>query len=77
MADYGKYLGMAFQIADDVFDLKGDVEVTGKNIGDDLVEGKMTLPVIFARDNADPKDKQLLQQAFESKSSEKFDQVLE
>ena len=77
MADYGKYLGMAFQIADDVLDLKGDVEVTGKNIGDDLAEGKMTLPVIFARDNADLQDKQLLQQAFESKSSEKFDQVLE
>lgn len=77
MANYGKYLGMAFQIADDVLDLKGDVEITGKNIGDDLAEGKMTLPVIYARDNADIDSQKLLREAFKLKSSEKFDQVLE
>jgi len=77
MASYGKYLGMAFQIADDVLDLKGDVAVTGKNIGDDLAEGKMTLPAIYARDHASPGDEALLREAFESKSSKKFDQVLD
>jgi octaprenyl-diphosphate synthase len=77
MANYGKYLGMAFQIADDVIDLKGDVEITGKNIGDDLAEGKLTLPVIFARDNASAEDAQLLRSAFETKSADKFDQVLD
>jgi octaprenyl-diphosphate synthase len=77
MANYGKYLGMAFQIADDVLDLKGDVEITGKNIGDDLAEGKLTLPVIFARDNASAEEAQLLRSAFETKSADKFDQVLD
>ena len=77
MAQYGKYLGMAFQIADDVLDLKGDVKVTGKNIGDDLAEGKMTLPTIYARDHASLEDGKLLRSAFESKSPERFDQVLD
>ena len=53
MADYGKHLGMAFQIVDDVLDYQGDVQSIGKNVGDDLAEGKMTLPLIYARDQVD------------------------
>ena len=76
MNTYGKHLGMAFQIADDVLDLKGDVDSIGKNIGDDLAEGKMTLPLIFARDNTNESSKKLIRSSIESKSADNFDQIL-
>jgi octaprenyl-diphosphate synthase len=76
MKDYGMHLGMAFQIADDVLDLKGDVSVIGKNIGDDLSEGKMTLPMIYAREHSNPERKDILRDAIINKSSEDFDQIL-
>jgi len=46
-ANYGKHLGMAFQLQDDVLDYMGNVEEMGKNVGDDLAEGKPTLPLIY------------------------------
>ena len=76
MATYGKHLGLAFQIADDILDYQGDSEVTGKNIGDDLAEGKMTLPLIHARDHLDEEQKQLICSAIESKSAEHFEKIL-
>lgn len=51
IAQYGLFLGIAFQIIDDVLDYTADSETIGKNIGDDLREGKMTLPVIYAIQN--------------------------
>jgi len=48
MANYGLHLGTAFQLIDDVLDYSGDHEETGKNVGDDLAEGKPTLPLIYA-----------------------------
>lgn len=48
LASYGMHLGTAFQIADDVLDYRSDSETMGKNIGDDLAEGKTTLPLIYA-----------------------------
>jgi octaprenyl-diphosphate synthase len=48
LADYGMNLGLAFQIADDTLDYTSDVQTLGKNLGDDLAEGKATLPVIHA-----------------------------
>ena len=48
MARYGAYLGTAFQLIDDVLDYSGDHTVIGKNVGDDLAEGKATLPLIYA-----------------------------
>jgi octaprenyl-diphosphate synthase len=48
LANYGMHLGTAFQIQDDVLDYAGDAASTGKNLGDDLAEGKMTLPLIRA-----------------------------
>ena len=77
MADYGKYLGMAFQIADDVLDYQGDIDSIGKNVGDDLAEGKMTLPLIYARDNCDTAQALVICQAIENKSAERFNQILE
>ena len=76
MKDYGKHLGMAFQIADDVLDLQGDVSVIGKNIGDDLNEGKMTLPLIFAREHCNSEQRDIIRDAISNKSSENFDQIL-
>jgi len=53
-ADYGLNLGMAFQIADDVLDYTADPQALGKNLGDDLAEGKATLPLIYALAQAAP-----------------------
>ena len=62
LADYGMNLGMAFQIADDVLDYTADAEALGKNLGDDLAEGKATLPVIHALANATPQARSRLAQ---------------
>jgi len=48
LAKYGIHLGNAFQLIDDVLDYQGDVEAIGKNVGDDLADGKTTLPLIYA-----------------------------
>ncbi|MDX1634703.1 MAG: polyprenyl synthetase family protein [Marinobacter sp.] len=48
MARYGKHVGLAFQLVDDVLDYRGDARAMGKNVGDDLAEGKATLPLIHA-----------------------------
>ena len=48
IAGYGSYLGTAFQLVDDVLDYSGEQAVIGKNVGDDLAEGKPTLPLIYA-----------------------------
>jgi octaprenyl-diphosphate synthase len=48
VAEYGSHLGTAFQLVDDVLDYSGDQAVIGKNVGDDLAEGKPTLPLIYA-----------------------------
>ena len=77
MIVYGKHLGMAFQIADDVLDYQGDIDITGKNIGSDLSEGKMTLPLIFARDNAPSKDAILIRRAIADKTAGDFGAILE
>ncbi len=53
MARYGLELGLAFQIADDVLDYSGDADALGKNLGDDLAEGKATLPLIHAMAHSD------------------------
>ena len=54
LSDYGLNLGLAFQIADDVLDYTADAQALGKNLGDDLAEGKATLPVIHALSQANP-----------------------
>ncbi len=60
---YGLQLGFAFQIADDLLDYTSDAATLGKNIGDDLAEGKVTLPLIYALHAADSPDAELLRQA--------------
>ena len=61
LAQFGLLLGQAFQITDDVLDYQADGEKLGKNLGDDLAEGKVTLPFIFALQQADSKDVAQLQ----------------
>lgn len=51
LSEYGLYLGIAFQIIDDLLDYEASAATTGKNIGDDLAEGKATLPLIYAMQN--------------------------
>ncbi|AXA34039.1 polyprenyl synthetase family protein [Francisella adeliensis] len=63
--DFGVYLGNAFQIADDVLDYVSDAESLGKNVGDDLDEGKMTLPTIYALANSSAEDQAIIVNAIE------------
>lgn len=63
LRDYGKHLGLAFQLVDDVLDYRGDAETMGKNVGDDLAEGKVTLPLIHAMANGEKDDADLIRQA--------------
>ncbi|AJI57759.1 polyprenyl synthetase family protein [Francisella philomiragia] len=63
--NYGVYLGNAFQIADDVLDYVSDAESLGKNIGDDLDEGKMTLPTIYALANTSTIEQKKIKDAIE------------
>ena len=64
-AEFGLALGTAFQVIDDVLDYEGESAVLGKNLGDDLREGKTTLPLIFAMQNCSPEEKILIQKAIE------------
>jgi octaprenyl-diphosphate synthase len=65
MANYGKHLGTAFQLVDDIMDYTADAKEMGKNVGDDLAEGKPTLPLLYAMANSEGKDKQLISDAIE------------
>ena len=65
-AEYGQALGTAFQVIDDVLDYDGDAQELGKNLGDDLREGKNTLPLIFAMQRAAEPERLLIQRAIEN-----------
>src|SRR6185295_4300429 len=60
MANYGMHLGTAFQLIDDVLDYSGENKATGKNVGDDLAEGKPTLPLIYAIKHGSPVEAALI-----------------
>jgi octaprenyl-diphosphate synthase len=60
LRDYGRELGFAFQLVDDVLDYRGEAGTLGKNTGDDLREGKMTLPVILALKHASPAERETI-----------------
>lgn len=65
MADYGKYLGTAFQLVDDIMDYTADAKEMGKNVGDDLAEGKPTLPLIYAMKHGTSEQRKLIRDAIE------------
>ena len=77
MARYGRHLGMAFQISDDILDYKGSSRSTGKQIGADLAEGKMTLPLIFTRDQIDPCQAEVLRELVRGEKSQDFSEILD
>ncbi len=65
MADYGMYLGTAFQLVDDIMDYTADAKKMGKNVGDDLAEGKPTLPLIYAMKHGNERQSSLIRDAIE------------
>ncbi len=74
---YGYHLGLAFQLVDDALDYEGDATTLGKNVGDDLAEGKPTLPLIYAMQKAENKETRLISDAIKNKSAEKLQQIVE
>jgi len=73
---YGMHLGTAFQIVDDVLDYSGDSDVTGKNVGDDLTEGKPTLPLLFAMKHGKPEDAAVIRNAILEGDASDFQRIL-
>ncbi len=77
LRQYGLHLGNAFQIIDDVLDYESDAQTMGKEVGDDLSEGKTTMPMIYAMEHADESEQQLLKQAIDNADTTQIDQVIE
>lgn len=76
LAAYGMHLGTAFQLIDDVLDYSGQEVSTGKHLGDDLAEGKPTLPLIYVMQHGTPEEAACVRQAIENGGREDFPAVL-
>lgn len=75
-AEYGRSLGTAFQLIDDVLDYSGNAIDIGKNVGDDLREGKPTLPLIYLMQNGTPAQHALVRACIENGDENHFDEIL-
>ena len=75
LADFGKHLGTAFQLVDDALDYSADSDELGKNVGDDLAEGKPTLPLIRAMQYGDKQQKALIRSAIEQCGREHIEAI--
>ncbi len=75
MRDYGRYLGTAFQLIDDALDFAASAQELGKNIGDDLAEGKATLPLIYAMQKGSEDDKVILRNAIQAGGLDQLDRI--
>jgi octaprenyl-diphosphate synthase len=75
LATFGRELGTAFQVADDVLDYMAEAETLGKNSGDDLAEGKATLPLILCREQAGPEARKMIDESIRSGGLEHFQQI--
>lgn len=75
MADYGRHLGTAFQLVDDALDYDASADELGKNIGDDLAEGKVTLPLIYAMQNGDGRQSALIRKSVMEGGLEHLDEI--
>ncbi|MDD5214250.1 MAG: polyprenyl synthetase family protein [Methylococcales bacterium] len=75
LAQYGQHLGIAFQLIDDALDYKATSEELGKNLGDDLAEGKPTLPLIYAIQNGTPEEAAIVIAAIKNGNREVFNDV--
>lgn len=76
-AAYGRHLGTAFQLVDDVLDYSGSVNETGKNIGDDLREGKPTMPLIYLRDHGSEAEKAMVRAAISSETEPAIEPIID
>jgi octaprenyl-diphosphate synthase len=76
LAGYGNHLGTAFQLIDDVLDYSGSEAETGKHLGDDLAEGKPTLPLIYVMQHGTAEQARCVRQAIEKGGREDFPEVL-
>lgn len=77
LRQYGLHFGLAYQLVDDWLDYAGDAQLMGKNVGDDLTEGKLTLPLIHALQQADPREAALIRRAVATRSGDSLAQVIE
>ena len=77
LATYGQQLGVAFQLIDDALDYKASTEDLGKNLGDDLAEGKPTLPLIYAIQHGTPAQAEIVINAIRQGSRDSFNEVYE
>jgi len=75
-ADYGRSLGTAFQLIDDLLDYEGSAGEMGKNVGDDLREGKPTLPLLLAMERGNPQERALIRQAIEAGDVDRLPEVI-
>src|SRR5690606_15963865 len=75
MARYGKHLGTAFQLIDDVLDYRSDSHELGKNLGDDLAEGKPTLPLIYALKHANESQREIIRKSIQEGSIEALSEI--
>lgn len=76
MADYGMHLGTAFQLIDDILDYSATADEMGKNVGDDLAEGKPTLPLIIALQRSTGDDAQMIREAIEQGGLDRIDDII-
>jgi octaprenyl-diphosphate synthase len=77
LRDYGLHLGLAFQLVDDMLDYQGTAEEMGKNVGDDLAEGKPTLPLIYAMKNGTDAEAKLIRNAIRKGGLDDLPQISE
>lgn len=73
---YGYHLGLAFQLVDDALDYEGDAEALGKNVGDDLDEGKPTLPLIYAMREGTPAQAEIIANAIREGGLDQLDEIV-
>ncbi len=76
LRDFGMHIGMAFQLIDDVLDYDGDAVTMGKNVGDDLAEGKPTLPLIHAMRTASAEEAELLRTSITNGTLDHLESVI-